>query len=206
MRKNTNRHLLKKMGIKKHQIKKISLTLVALLSIACCFCQNNHFYEVKFKDIQHKVLKMSEFKGKKIIIAVMDAARPHGKSLQLLLTLDTIYKVNKAKMVVIAIPMVDNGNIMKEGDMQKFLQAILHISYPIAECSKIKKKNGNNQHSLFKWLTDKTYNKHFDKDADQGGQLFIINESGELYAELNTQSRSTNANELKKILNLQSVK
>ncbi len=136
-------------------------------------------YQLQLNDVDGGLISMSSFKGKKIIVAEYDASKPDRNQL---LALDTLYKKNKNNLTVIAVPVTDFGSTASEGDIKKLWKDTLQLSYVITKVSKVKKSNGNSQHKLFRWITNKTENGHFDYDVDNDGEMFMISETGALFA------------------------
>ena len=48
----------------------------------------------------------------------------------------------------------------------------------------VKKDKGNNQNPVMQWLTDGNKNSHFNADVETDQQIYVISESGVLYAVL----------------------
>jgi len=65
-----------------------------------------------------------------------------------------------------------------------------------------RKINGTSQHPLLKWVTNKPENGHFEHDVDESGDLFVISETGRLFAVLKQGSLPA-ANVMHDILNMQ---
>jgi glutathione peroxidase-family protein len=144
--------------------------------------QINTLYPLKFKAIDKGNIHMNDYKGKKVIVVVCDAVEPDQ---QQLLSLDSLYKKNKKTLVVIAIPVEDFHSNAEAKKLKKLLLQQLNISFPITAISKAKKNTGNAQHELLQWLTNKESNKKMDKDVQYDGEIFVLNEKGNLYARLN---------------------
>jgi glutathione peroxidase-family protein len=176
------------------------LLVIALLITGSSMAQKS-IYSIAVKSMgSTDSIHMSDYAGKKILVAVYDPARLDSAALHLLKLLDTVYKKNSSIVQVIAVPMTDNGLGMRKEDLKQFLQSMLKVSFAIAEPTNVKKQSGLKQEPLLKWLTDKKQNQHFDLDISQGGQIFIINETGNLFAELNTAVRPTTEAELKMLI------
>lgn len=155
--------------------------LFLIISVFLLGWQNSpvNVYQLQFNDLDGGLINMASFKGKKIIVAEYDAINPDRKQLA---ALDTLYKKNKNNLIVIAIPVTDFGNSASEGNVKKLWKDTLQLSYFITKVSKAKKSNGNSQHRLFRWITNKNENGHFDYDVDNDGEMFMISENGALFA------------------------
>ncbi|MBY0480203.1 MAG: hypothetical protein K2Q21_02510 [Chitinophagaceae bacterium] len=154
----------------------------------------------KIKDINQKEIKSTDFKGKKLAIVVFDISKMDDKTLQVLLSLDSLSKLHKNKFSVIAASTVSENIKLNEKECKELLKSTVKLSYPIFFIENTDKKNEEKQHGLFKWLTNKSQNIHFDNDVSGGTQIFVINEAGILFAELNTAFRKFSRSEFELIL------
>jgi glutathione peroxidase len=157
-------------------------TIIILISVLAGFAakaQQSNLYEISFEGLDNNQINMLDYKGKKIIIVECDAAKPDRKQL---LALDTLYKNDSSRLVVIAIPVSDFGSNPSKAEIKKLWQDTLKLSYVITKISKAKKTNGSAQHKVLRWLTGKDQNNHFDTDVDNDGELFVISEQGRLFA------------------------
>jgi glutathione peroxidase len=160
---------------------KIIISLFIMLAPLISLSQNQSVYNIKSKSLDKGNIQLADYTGKKIIITVFDAAEPDKAYL---LSLDTLYRANKGKLTVIAIPVEDFHANADEKKLKKQLFSDWGISYPICAVSKAKKQHGNNQQELLQWLTRKEMNKKIDKDVQNDGEIFVLNEKGLLYARL----------------------
>ena len=71
---------------------------------------------------------------------------------------------------------------MPDKSLISLLRDTIKVNYPIASVSKALKKQDKEHHILLKWLTSKSMNGHFDEDVEGDSQMFIISETGILYA------------------------
>jgi len=159
----------------------LCVALLICLSPAGTKAQNRGFalYQQGINTINSGQINLSQYKGKKILVVITDAAKPDKK---LLVSLDSVYQKNKAGIVVIAIPVTDFAvGVPKDSALSLLVSDSLHISYPVTSVCKAQKANGNNQQSLLAYLTDKTKNGHFDIDITGSGEMFAISEKGKLY-------------------------
>lgn len=164
-------------------MKKISLLLLVLLSILffSFLPPESSLYDMQFKSLDTGTIDMSSYKSKKLIIVEFHAGKPNYAQL---LSLDTLYRQHKNNLSVIAVPVADFGQAMPEKDLIKLVRDSLKLSYPVTAVSNAQKKQGYGQHSLLQWLTSKAKNRHFDADVEEEGQLYVISETGILYAVL----------------------
>jgi len=143
------------------------------------FPAETRLYEIQFKSLDKARIDMSAYKGKKVIIVAFNAVNPDYTQLR---SLDTIYQRHKNHVVIIAIPIEEFGKAMPDKNLINLLRDTMNVNYPIAAVSKAHKKQDKEHHPLLQWLTNKSMNGHFDEDVEGNGQMFIINETGILYA------------------------
>ncbi|WP_157576811.1 hypothetical protein [Asinibacterium sp. OR53] len=140
---------------------------------------NSSLYQLSCKGIDHQLINLAAFKGRKILIAVIDAGKLNRTQL---LSLDSLQ--HSGPVAVIAVPVTDFNGALPEVQLRSLLQDSLKLSFPVTEISKAQKKQGSGQTPLLGWLTHRLQNGHFDQDIEEAGQLFVISESGVLYATL----------------------
>lgn len=155
--------------------------ILLLLSVIICSFSvlEKDIYALHFKSLDKEDISMSSYKGKKILIVEFNAGNPDRRQLR---ALDTLFRQIKTYLVVVAVPVEDFGTAMPEKSLVKLLRDSLGLGYPVAAVSKAKKNKGTDQHTLLQWLTDKANNKHFDTDVEEDGQMYLVSETGVLYA------------------------
>lgn len=138
------------------------------------------FYQlsVALKDSGRSV-NLVACQGKKVLVAVCDAREP---DTQLLSQLNDVQQKYHDRLVVIVIPVNDLSSSAKAVDASRW-QGISG-SYEVATLSAGKKSSGSAQHPLLWWVTNESGNGHFDHDIKGGGYLFVISETGRLFAVL----------------------
>jgi glutathione peroxidase len=157
---------------------KLLFIFYSLFTLA--FKGDNDFYTRSFESIDGKTINMADYKGKRVVIIVINAANPNLNQLRYF---DSIVNSN-ASVKVIAVPTEDFGaasNLPLIKNLQKSLTLV--ISKPL----KVKKNSSQPQHSLFNWLTNTSQNTHFDYDVTSEGQVFIISEKGTLFGVLSKE-------------------
>lgn len=166
----------------------MKLALLILVLVNFLFPQNG-IYNIQFKDLNGNTIDMASYRGKEIIVAVFSTK---GSDLAEWRLLDSLYQKNKDHLVVIALLADDLGPIASGTALNsQVFQHTIHISFPVAAIAKGKKDQGINQQPLLHWLTNKGENSHFDLDIVEDGQLFVINESGRLFAVLKKKALYT---------------
>lgn len=138
------------------------------------------FYKMSIESINGKTIQLSDFKGKKIVIASVSPDRLKNGGLMYLDSLQLAYP----NVAIIVVPANDFGGQNDASIISDIrnTSSSLHVMMT-AECG-VKKDNGSKQNSLLKWLTNASSNVHFNDDVETDDQLFVISESGILYAVL----------------------
>ena len=134
-------------------------------------------YTIQFPDSAGRIVNMNSFKGKRIIVAVINAKSPDVSYLKYLNQLQS----KSDSIQVIAVPSTEFAGLFDPSKIDQ-LKTSSKISILLAKPSELKKSAKSNQHPLMAWLTDKEQNKHFDEDIDVTEKLYFINGSGVLYA------------------------
>jgi glutathione peroxidase-family protein len=138
-------------------------------------------YKIQLDTLDGAKLKMSDFRGKVILVTGFNAVSPERTLLKFL---DSLQKLEK-QLAVVAVPYSDQGIVTSSGELRgKLIDLKLGIS--IVAPAELRKNSGVRQNSLYRWLTDAGENGHFDVDFEAPGQFFLINRSGELYSVLKT--------------------
>ena len=142
--------------------------------------EGSSLYEISFESINGNTVNMSSFKGQRLVIVVFDSKRPDTTYLAFI---DSLAKNDSASTAVIAVPATDLSNDSTDVPIQpdSALALLSARGMFISQAIPVKKSAGELQHPLFKWLTHVEQNIHFDRDVEQDGQLFMINEQGVLY-------------------------
>jgi len=131
--------------------------------------------------IQGNTITMSSYSGKKIVVAVCSAAAPDVARLKLL---DTLQKSNPQNIQVIVMPIQDFDGTAVNNKLKTQLIDSLQLSVAIAVPGKGQRAAGSSQQILLAWLTNKNSDIHFDVDIENPFQVFVLSESGMVYAVL----------------------
>lgn len=158
-------------------MKKIYLLLLApLLS----FAPLEVFLDFEYITIDGAVKQMNEFEGKRIMVIVLPVSQTEN-DLQLLKLLDSFSIKYSSKYTMIGIPSIEDGYSQEEAESLKtWYKSTLHNQF-IITTGMYTKKASPEQDALFRWLTNKNENIHFDEEVEGPGEKYFINEQGELY-------------------------
>lgn len=148
-------------------------------------------YDISIKAMNGRNISMADFKGKKIIVASVSAENLKNGQLAYL---DSLQLYNPS-IVVIAVPAADyrGANDSLSLDEVKKNSSLRII---VAAAEAVKKSNGNKQNRLLSWLTSVSANTHFDLDVTTDNQLYVISESGVLFAVMEKGASPTLINQL----------
>jgi glutathione peroxidase len=121
-------------------------------------------------------LCLNEFKGKKILI--VNVASQCGFTKQYS-DLETLYQSYKGKLVIIGFPCNQFGGQESgtEEEILQFCSSKYSVTFPITTKIEVK---GNNQHPIYKWLTNKSENGVSDHSVGWNFNKFLLDENGQL--------------------------
>jgi glutathione peroxidase len=154
------------------------------------------FYTIQFPDAAGKNVTMSTFKGKKVIVAVINAKSPDISYLRYLNQLQG----KSSNLQIIAVPSTDFAGLSDPTRIDQ-VKSSEKLSIIMAKPGELRKDAKSMQHPLLEWLTSKEQNQHFDLDIEATDKLFFINESGILYGILEYEAGpEVIANTLKQVI------
>jgi glutathione peroxidase len=152
-----------------------TLIVICFLGLSA-FTTIPDIYNITVRTLNGESLSLYSYSGKKIVVIEFDVADYDESQLRML---DTIEK-NNNNIKVFAIPAKDFNAGTTTQSVQTLIDN-LNLSFVVTEPSFIK-KSATPQMDLFAWLTHVEQNGHFDNDADKPGQIYLIDETGILYA------------------------
>ncbi|ALL06548.1 glutathione peroxidase [Pedobacter sp. PACM 27299] len=132
-------------------------------------------YDFNFRTIDGKVMKMSQFKGKKILI--VNTASKCGYTPQYE-DLEKLSKQYGKEVVLIGFPAGNFGGqeLATNSEIQDFCKKNFGVTFLLSEKVSVK---GDDINPLFKYLTTAA-NPDFTGDINWNFEKFLINEKGEL--------------------------
>lgn len=147
-------------------------------------------YDFKMKDIDGKDVKLKQYKGK--VVMIVNTASKCGYTPQYE-GLEAIYKKYKDQgFVVLGFP-ANNFRGQEPGtdkEIKEFCTLKYNVSFPMF--SKISVK-GDDQHPLYKYLTDKATNPEFGGDITWNFNKFLIGKDGKIIARYETKMKPDDA-------------
>lgn len=152
--------------------------MMILSTIIACFSMifgNPSIYDYTFKSLDGHDVKMSSFKGKKILI--VNTASKCGFTKQYK-DLQELYKQYGKDLVIIGFPANNFGNqeFGTNDDIQEFCQQNFGVEFLMAEKVEVK---GDQIDPLFKYLTSQD-NPDFKGEIKWNFEKFLIDEHGKL--------------------------
>ena len=158
-------------------MKALLIIPVFFATLTVTSAQMKTFHDFTVTDINDKELKMSDFKGKKVL--VVNVASECGNTPQYA-TLEKMYnQYGPEKFVVIGFP-ANNFGTQEPGSNQEiraFCDIHFHVTFPMM--SKISVK-GKDIAPIYQWLTTKDENGVMDAKVTWNFQKFMIDENGHL--------------------------
>ena len=136
------------------------------------------FYELSILSIEDKEIKMSDFKGKYILI--VNVASYCGYTSQYA-DLQKLSQDYANQLVVLAVPCNQFGSQEpgSKKEIKTFCESKFDVTFPMTEKVNVK---GKNQHPIYAWLTNKEQNGLDNFQVSWNFNKFLINGEGELIA------------------------
>ena len=135
------------------------------------------FYDLSATDINGQLVKMDQFRGKRLI--VVNTASECGYTPQYA-QLQELYEKYKDKgLVVVGFPSNDFGGQEPgtEAEIATFCQKNYGVSFPMM--AKVSTK-GKDQHAVYHWLASKSQNGVMDTEVKWNFHKYLINPDGVL--------------------------
>ena len=140
--------------------------------------KSQSFYDLSIKSIDNTTIKMSEFKGKYVMI--VNVASYCGYTSQYA-DLQKLSQKYTNQLAILAVPCNQFGaqEPGNEQEIKTFCKNKFNVTFPLTEKVNIK---GKNQHPLYAWLTNKQHNRLDNFQVSWNFNKFLINKNGELIA------------------------
>jgi glutathione peroxidase len=132
---------------------------------------------------------LTAYQGKKMLIITLPMEQNNYND-SLLHALDSMNTAYNGSLTIIAVPSYEDGyNTSIKESLKQWYRSILSNQVIVTEGMYTRKSSGSQQHALFKWLTDKTRNGHFEKDVSGPRNKFVVWTDGGLIGVLGEQTR-----------------
>ncbi|MFC5045138.1 glutathione peroxidase [Aquimarina hainanensis] len=155
------------------------LLLCIVVTISCNQkkeAKNPSIYDIEIQSITGETMKLSDYKGKKILIVNVASKCGFTKQYK---GLQALYEKHQDSLVIIGVPCNQFGQ-QEPGtktEIQSFCKLNYGVTFPLTEKLNVQ---GEEQHHLYQWLTDKTYNKSKNSKVKWNFQKYLISEQGTL--------------------------
>ena len=152
----------------------MTLILFSLFSSAKAQEPSQSIYDIKINSIDNTPINLSDYKGKKILF--VNVASECGFTHQYE-DLEKLYKTYKDDLMIIGIPCNQFGG-QEPGsaeEIKSFCQVNYGVTFLITEKVDVK---GDNQHPLYKWLTEKELNGSKSSSVKWNFQKYLVDEEG----------------------------
>jgi glutathione peroxidase len=164
----------------------ILISCIFFLSRAVCV---ESIYTYSVISIEGNNKPLSAYKGKKLLVITLPTQQ-NASGDSLLHSLDSIRAVYNNTLQIIAVPAYEDGYTSAiKNSLKQWYRSILGSGIIVTEGMYTRKTSGNQQHPLFKWLTDKDKNGFFNQDVTGPRHKFIVWTDGELTGELGAPIR-----------------
>ena len=137
---------------------------------------SNSIYDIKINDITGEPVKLSDFKDKYVLF--VNVASKCGFTDQYK-DMQELHEKYKSKLVIIGLPcnQFNNQEPGEESEISQFCQVNYGVTFLLTEKIEVK---GENQHPLYKWLTNKNLNGEKSSTVRWNFQKYMIDPSGKL--------------------------
>ncbi|WP_299666452.1 glutathione peroxidase [uncultured Polaribacter sp.] len=135
-----------------------------------------NLYEIEINSLQNKAIDLSEYKNKYLLF--VNVASKCGFTSQYK-ELEELYKMHKENLMIIGSPCNQFGS-QEPGDsedIEAFCKVNFGVTFLMTEKIDVK---GSNQHPLYIWLTDKSFNDHKSSTVKWNFQKYLVSPDGKL--------------------------
>jgi glutathione peroxidase-family protein len=173
---------------------------IIILVLFCTnqICAQSKIYDVEVSTLDSTKESLRYYPGQKILIATGHPNYLRKAGVKFLDSLKSLYPA----LVIIAVPVQDSSieDTRSDIDLIQNNRAKKIIVGTVANTADNKSER---QNKLVKFLTDVGENTHFDQELTTDFTIYLISESGYLYATLN---KSTSAKTLNELIRQEDVK
>lgn len=138
--------------------------------------QSSTIYDIEINSLEGTPIDLNSYKGKKILF--VNVASECGFTGQYE-GLQKLHEAYKNELVIIGVPCNQFGG-QEPGNalaIRSFCERNYGVEFLITEKVDVK---GENQHALYKWLTDKNLNTKKNSSVKWNFQKYLIDENGQL--------------------------
>jgi len=153
-----------------------NILIALILVITMDYANSQSFYELSIGSIDNISIKMSDFKGKYVMIVNVASYCGYTSQYSELKKLSDQYQ---DKLIVIGVPCNQFGS-QEPGnskDIKAFCESNFDVTFPLTEKVKVK---GKSIHPLYEWLTEKSKNGIGNFSVSWNFNKFLIDPEGQL--------------------------
>ena len=159
----------------------VKLRLFLLLNIFCLFAnaQENvpaSIYDFKIPAHQGEAIDLSQYRGREILMVNVTAQDDRNREYA---QLEELYQKHKDKLVIIGFLTEDFLTEPGSKKNKPLTFRTYEVTFPLAAKIKVREPE---MAPVYRWLTQKKYNKFMDTEVKWDFQKYLINEKGELTA------------------------
>ena len=135
---------------------------------------SKNIYDYSFTDIDGKTVKISDYKGKKILF--VNVASKCGNTPQYE-QLEAMSKKYAGKLVILGFPCNQFGfqEPGSKDSIKKFCSLTYGVTFTLSEKIEVK---GKDQYPIYTWLTSKSLNGMMDSEVKWNFQKYLVDENG----------------------------
>ena len=155
---------------------KLLLIPITIIQLNMSVNNLNSIYDIKINDITGEPIELSDFKDKYLLF--VNVASKCGFTDQYK-DLQELHEKYKADLIIIGLPCNQFGNQEpgNEQEISQFCKINYGVTFLLTEKIEVK---GDNQHYLYKWLTDKSLNGVKNSTVRWNFQKYLVDPSGKL--------------------------
>jgi glutathione peroxidase-family protein len=169
-------------------MKKIfSITFISII----VFGYFTNIYDYSFLSAEGNIINLNSYQQKKIIFVTLPISQ-NNETNNYLERLDSLSRAHTTGIVMIGVPSYEDGYTSSSAStLNAWYRSKIGNQIIIGQ-GMYTRKNSSDQNQIFRWLTDKNLNSHFDIDVSNWGQQFFISGSGELVGVLGPEAKWSN--------------
>jgi glutathione peroxidase len=148
-----------------------------------------NIYTYTVKTIEGVNKPLNAYTGKKIFVITLPTIQ-NASNDSLLKSIDSLRIVHGNNLQIIAVPSFEDGYTQAiKTQLKNWYRSKLNMAIVVTEGMYTRKTSGAQQHSLFKWLTDKNLNGQMNIDVTGARCKFLVWTDGELTGVLGSNTK-----------------
>ncbi len=162
---------------------------IFILCISVGFAVKEDIYSISIKAIDGQTIPLSKYQGKKMMFVILPVSE-EDTTIQVK-ELKHLMKQYDSSLLIVGVLAEEFGYSSKNNKKLKKLYEQATGNFILTEGMRVKKDSSQQQTALFRWLTDRKQNRHFQDDVRGVGHKFFVDETGELYGVMGPEIRLT---------------